>query len=478
MKKHFVRIIGIILLWLTIVGIFQVYKPLPAGVDYRGEMRAVSAEDVCFLYDLTYEKNGDRIREQHIFDRIFSHIRGAQKYILIDMFLFNSCLGNSGSSFRGLSQELTEELINAMQRKPAIRIDLITDPINTFYGGADSPEIQRLKDHGINVIITDLKPLRDSNPLYSCLWRTFIRWFGNSTGGWLPHPFSAAGSGVTLRSYLDMINFKANHRKIFTADSGDSYISVIMSANPHDASSSHSNVAIEVRGEIGLDLYNTENGVASFSKGQLSQIHMVETPNEDKDLHIRVMTEEAIHRAVIKEINSTASGDNISIAMFYLSERDVISALADATERGADIRIILDPNKDAFGYKKTGIPNRPVARDLINRSNNRIKVRWYNTMGEQFHSKLICIEQGGESTLILGSANLTRRNLRNYNLELDVMVQGDSENPVFKDAERWFDRVWNNRDGSYTTDYNVYQDDSLLKTVIYNIQERSGLSSF
>jgi phosphatidylserine/phosphatidylglycerophosphate/cardiolipin synthase-like enzyme len=164
--------------------------------------------------------------------------------------------------------------------------------------------------------------------------------------------------------------------------------------------------------------------------------------------------------------------------MFYLAERDVVRALAEAAERGVNIRIILDPNKDAFGYKKTGIPNRPVASELVNRTDNRIQVRWYNTMGEQFHSKLICIEQGGESTVILGSANLTRRNLRNYNLELDVMVKGDGENPVFRDAERWFDRIWNNRDGGYTVDYNVYQDDSFLKTVIYKIQERTGLCSF
>ena len=103
MKKQIIRIIGIIILWLAFVGIFQMYKPLPAGVDYTGYSRRVSSDDVTFLYDLTYEKDGARIHEQHIFDRIFSHIRGAEKYILIDMFLFNSYLGNAGSPFRPLS---------------------------------------------------------------------------------------------------------------------------------------------------------------------------------------------------------------------------------------------------------------------------------------------------------------------------------------------------------------------------------------
>jgi len=478
MKKNFFRILIMIILLLSAAGIFQSYKSLPSGVDYMGEMRAVSAEDVSFLYDLTYEKNGARVHEQHIFDRIFSHIRGAREYILIDMFLFNSYLGNSGSSFRSLSRELTDELVDASKRNPGIRIDVITDPINTVYGGAVSPEIQMLKEHGINVIITDLKYLRDSNPLYSCIWRTFIRWFGNSPGGQLPHPFSASGADVPLRSYLDMLNFKANHRKIFMADSGDSYVSVIMSANPHDASSSHSNTALEVRGGIGPDLYNTEKGVASFSGGRLSETRISAHPDDGGDLHVRVITEEAIYKKVIEEIMSTGSGDSISIAMFYLAERGVIQALSNAAGRGADIRIILDPNKDSFGYKKTGIPNRPVARELLNKAGNRIRVRWYSTAGEQFHSKMIYIRRGGDSTIILGSANLTRRNLGNYNLELDVMVKGSGDNQVFEDAEQWFDRIWDNRDGSYTLGYDAYQDNSFLKTVIYKIQERTGLCSF
>ena len=66
---------------------------------------------------------------------------------------------------------------------------------------------------GVNVIVTDLVKLRDSNPIYSAVWRSFIRWFGNSAeGGWLPHPFSDAEEQVTARSYLTMVNFKANHR--------------------------------------------------------------------------------------------------------------------------------------------------------------------------------------------------------------------------------------------------------------------------
>jgi phosphatidylserine/phosphatidylglycerophosphate/cardiolipin synthase-like enzyme len=37
--------------------------------------------------------------------------------------------------------------------------------------------------------------------------------------------------------------------------------------------------------------------------------------------------------------------------MFYLSERQ-IEALKQAKKRGVDVRMILDPNKDAFGRQK------------------------------------------------------------------------------------------------------------------------------
>ncbi len=52
------------------------------------------------------------------------------------------------------------------------------------------------------------------------------------------------------------------------------------------------------------------------------------------------------------------------------------------------MRVLLDPNKDAFGFEKSGLPNRQVASELIAASDGAIKLRWYRTHGEQFHAKL------------------------------------------------------------------------------------------
>lgn len=477
-RKKSVWILGIFFFWVGAVGVFHMAKPLPAGVDYKGQLRQIPEDGVTFLYDLTYEKDGKRVHEQQIFDRIFSNIKKAENYILIDMFLFNAYLGNTESAYRNLSQELVDRLIEAKRTHPDIQIDVITDPINTVYGGSTSDVVTRLSSHGINVVITDLTALRDSNPLYSAVWRTFIQWIGNSTKGLLPHPFSAKAPHVSLRSYLALLNFKANHRKVFMADTGHTYVSMVMSANPHDASSSHSNVAIEVRGAIASDLFQTESGVASFSGGRLSRdgIHISEQGSES--LQIRVLTEASIHQAIVNEINGTESGDSIWLAMFYLSERRIIMALKSAARRGVGIRMILDPNKDAFGYEKTGIPNRPVAHELMDGSGGMIQVRWYNTWGEQFHSKMLMVERADRASVILGSANYTRRNLRNYNLELNVMLKGKSDARVFTDITSYVDRIWNNRAGVYTTGYEAYRDEAFSKRLIYNIQERLGVSSF
>ena len=165
--------------------------------------------------------------------------------------------------------------------------------------------------------------------------------------------------------------------------------------------------------------------------------------------------------------------------MFYLSDRDVIEALLGAAERGARLRIILDPNRDAFGYEKNGIPNRPVAHELVGKSEGAVAIRWYDTRGEQFHSKMVYAEKtDGSATVVLGSANLTRRNLDGYNLELDVMVSAEAGAPLMKEIRDYLERVWNNRDGLYTVAYETFADDSAIRTMIYRFQEFTGLCSF
>lgn len=48
-----------------------------------------------------------------------------------------------------------------------IQIVLITDPINSVYGGLSPEHYRQLRQAGVDVIETNLAPLRASNPLWS-----------------------------------------------------------------------------------------------------------------------------------------------------------------------------------------------------------------------------------------------------------------------------------------------------------------------
>jgi hypothetical protein len=141
------------------------------------------------------------------------------------------------------------------------------------------------------------------------------------------------------------------------------------------------------------------------------------------------------------------------------------------------VRVVLDPNKDAFGREKNGIPNRQVAWELHRQG---VPVRWCATQGEQCHSKLLLLShQNRQKQLILGSANYTARNLKNYNLETDVVVRAGDHYPALVQAQQYFETVWRNPNGAQVSvDYAQYQDQSSAKYWVYRLMEWSGLSTF
>jgi phosphatidylserine/phosphatidylglycerophosphate/cardiolipin synthase-like enzyme len=163
--------------------------------------------------------------------------------------------------------------------------------------------------------------------------------------------------------------------------------------------------------------------------------------------------------------------------MFYLSHRGIVRALIAAHERGALVRVLLDPNRDAFGREKSGIPNRQVALELHRAG---ITVRWCHTNGEQCHGKLLIMDDGGDmGTLLAGSANFTRRNLDNLNLETNVQVRGPVTTPALADASAFFEARWNNEPGRiYSLEYEDFADPSRLRYWRYRFMEWSGWSAF
>lgn len=490
-----VIIYSLLALWAG-TAYWHTHKALPPGTHVESPWRQMPAANVSFIADITAaDAYGRPVMSQAIFDEVLGIIRSAKRFLVLDYFLFNSDRGSIATEppARALSSQLRDALIEQRKANPDLRVLFITDPINDVYGGDPSPDLAMLRDAGIDVVVTDLDKLRDSNFIYSSLWRLTLGWWnhGNASRGWLPNPFEEDSRPVTFGAWARLANLKANHRKVIIGDDGHGeLVGIVASANPHDASSAHSNVAAKLRGPALAPLLESEFAVARFSgwEGVVAVDPQPAAPPEDSTqlltgqfVRAQIITEGAIRNAIVERVSSAVRGDHVDIAMFYIADRKVIDALLAASERGVEIRLILDPNKDAFGREKNGLPNRPVASELVAASDGRIHVRWYRTHGEQFHTKLVAIYGTDRIWLTLGSANLTRRNIGDYNLEANVAIEAARNSPLGVQVLDYFDALWSNRAPlgiEYTADYEVYADPSQAHYWLGRIMEFSGISTF
>lgn len=162
-----------------------------------------------------------------------------------------------------------------------------------------------------------------------------------------------------------------------------------------------------------------------------------------------------------------------------MSEREVVDELIAAANRGVNVQILLDPNKAAFGREKIGIPNHPVAIQMLEEKQGPLEVKFYNTEGEQFHSKMMLINTENETIVIGGSANFTRRSLNNYNLETNLKVTAPKEHSFAQEVNTYFKRLWDNEGGKYTFGAEHYLNDyPTYKVKLFNLQKLTRLTTF
>jgi phosphatidylserine/phosphatidylglycerophosphate/cardiolipin synthase-like enzyme len=369
---------------------------------------------------------------------------------------------------------LTDKLIAQKAKYPNMRIVVNVDDINTLYGSHPSPELELLKAHGIQTTITNLDPLRDSTPIYSALWRTFFQWFGQSGHGWLKDPMANTAPKMTLRSDLKLLNVKANHRKVVATEK----TLIVSTANAEDASFYNSNSGFEVKGDIIGDALASEQAMIRLSS-HLQLPSYKPAGKEAGDIDVRMVTEGQTLQHVLKSISAAKSGDTIWMGMFYLADNQVLHELLNASARGVKLNLILDPNKVAFGNAKIGIPNRPVASELLDKSGGRINIRWYNTTDEQYHTKLMLVDAKDRAIIENGSANYTKRNLDDLNLESNLEVSAPSESEVAKQVREYFNRIWTNKGAEFTLDYSAYKDKTVyLKRMLNALQGWLGFTTY
>ncbi|WP_153731132.1 phospholipase D family protein [Sporosarcina obsidiansis] len=456
------------------VMLWHTYKPLPAGVSYEGELHQI--QDVEFIYDLSYSQNKSKEHyksELRIFNEVFQMIRDAKQFIVLDFFLMDDYYDEK-EDFPQLADQLTTALVEKKKENPDMPIVYITDPLNTGYGSYESRWFKELEKADVQVVYTDLEPLRDSMPIYSGLYRILFQWIQTDGKAHFPNFLASDAPDVKFTSYLKLLNVKSNHRKTLVTDQA----ALVTSSNPHAASGRHGNVAFKVKGLVQNDILEAEEAILQYSEG--GKLPRVEnTEEEGGPYQVQYLTESKVLNALVDDIAKTKKGDRIRIGMFYLSEQQVIQPLEDAANRGVKVEMILDPNENSFGSKKSGLPNRPVVQEIRENTDDKIKVRWYNTVIGQYHTKLVAIQTAEKTYISNGSSNLTERTLRDYNLEANLRIIAPTDSKLTGEINTYFDRLWDNEDALYTLDVEEYQNGlTFFQRGIYALQRWVKLTTY
>ncbi len=200
-----ISLLGFVLAW-TALGFWNSGKPMPPGTHVASPAARVPESDVEFLFD-SHPRAEILARELAVIDR-------AEQVVLID--------------HSPLAGELAQQLAARKRARPNLKIVVVTDPGNEVFGGTPAEYLTSLERAGVLVARVRLDRLRDSNPLYSGLWRLCC--------GWWSDPFDEVPGKITLPAWLRMLNHKSDERQLMVADDGNGgWFSIVASAAPQSA---------------------------------------------------------------------------------------------------------------------------------------------------------------------------------------------------------------------------------------------------
>jgi hypothetical protein len=423
------RIVLLVLLlaWLSLA-FWNSAKPLPPGTHIVSQVSRLSESDVDFVY-ASPGHQGALAREMSAIDR-------AEQLIVLDR--------------SPVTRELAQHVLARKRARPNLKIVLVTDPVNEAFGGTPAQTLSSLEEAGIIVARVRLDRLRDSNPLYSGLWRLVF--------GWWSDPFDETPGQVTLPAWSRMQNFKADQRQLVVADDGAGGWTAIIA--PAGAAA-----GLILRGSLACAMIAGELRIAGWST---DDDRLPAGPPMDGrgvgSIDARFLTEGAIETALLDGIAAAGSGDQIWIAVQNLSDRRLIAAALSAAARGARLRVLLARNR---------MPNRAVAGELLRDGGGRIEVRWCPIETQASLPKLLVVQHRSDLWMNLGSANFTRRNLGDLNLESGVELRMPARTAPARAVTEYFAKLWSGA----AADADV-ADQSSADYWRYRIAEATGLSSF
>ncbi len=463
-------------------------RELPAGMRLDSAPQSVPTRDVTFMDDITgADAYGHGFSSHGIFDAMLRNIGAARSLVILDCHRCTDLHRNAPDAIANLTP-MASQLIDALLARkaavPQLQVLVLADPINDLYGSAPGPELARLAAAGIPVVTAQLSALRDRNVLYSPPWRLAFKWWssGADSGGWLPNPFSDDGPRLTARAWAQLGNLKSSDRRVLITDDADGVLTALAgTAEPAMAQSTDTVTALQVNGPAVQPLLTSELELArAFGwRGAIGLPAPGAPPASGtaaSALELQWLGEGVIRDALLEHISAATNGDTIDIASDSLSDRRLIAALLAASNRGAAVRMILDPHKSASLWRSG---NQTICSELIAASDGRIHVAWYRTHNEEFRAALVLIHGNGPAWMVTGSASLTRRDLGDYDLALDAELSAPPAAAPVAGAQAFFDTLWNDRGPpgiEYTADADTWADPSQLRYWAYRLMELLGIS--
>jgi hypothetical protein len=426
---RFARLIVLVFLlaWLSLV-FWNSAKPLPPGTHIVSQTSRLSEADVDFLYASPQQL--DRPAPE------ISAIDRAEQLIVLDE--------------SPLTREVAQHLLARKRVRPTLKIVVVTDPRNQAFGGTPSQTLTSLEQAGIVVARTRLDRLRDSNPLYSGLWRLLF--------GWWSDPFDEVPGQVTLPAWSRMLNSKTDQRQLLVADDGAGGWTNILAAAGAPA-------GLILRGPLARAMVTSELQIAAWSTDDdRLPVGLPMGGRGVGSIDARFLTEGAIESALLDAIAAAGGDDDISIAVENLSDRRLIAAVLRAAARGARLQVLLARNR---------MPNQAVADELLRNGGGRIEVRWSPIQPGAAYPKLLVVRHRTDLWMNWGSANFTRRCLADLNLEASVELRMPARSAPARAVTGYFANTWSNA----AVDSGA-ADDSSAAYWQYRLAEATGLSSF
>jgi PLD-like domain len=489
---------ALVLAWV-LGAVWISHKRVPPGVNIAGPWQPLPPQSLRFMHDLSAaDANGAALVERQIDAELLRMIAQARELVLVDTGLFGDlpAAGPGASHLRAappIASELAEALVRAKRQQPTLSVLVLTDPASESIGGAQDL-LQRVRAAGMTVLAVDITRLRAPDPTFAAFWGLCCDWWTRSisAGDW-PNPIGVGPVDVPLGVWGALQGYQRSHRQLLIADDGAGGLAALVFSRPlHAEAGIHSATALELSGMALEPLLESEFAVAQFSGwsddgamqersqrllGQLRAALPKAAGTATGTARARVLTEAAIAQALVARVNATGKGDRIQIAALYLSQRQLVRALLGASRRGVEVRLLLDPGKDGYGYERSGVPNRQVASELVSASDGAVRVRWYRTHGEQFSPGFVHIRSAGHAWLMVGTAEFSRRDLDDMNLAAAFITELPGSAAASSDALSWFDTLWFNHAAGgteFSSDVDVYADASQLDYWHYRLLEAGG----